>query len=120
MKRTQSDGVYVWFFGRNDPSVPPEIRTGRQQINPGHGWGVPEARFPSDENCNFASHFADHTITFDTTFCVSYVSCTSGLWLISWLDERRATGLATLSLKPAVEELVKNVSPGRITESACS
>ena len=70
MKRTQADGVFVWFFGRNDPSIPTGV-TGSDYINPGSDWGIPDARFPSSENCDFAKHFSEHNIIFDLTFCVS-------------------------------------------------
>ncbi|EJD01318.1 uncharacterized protein FOMMEDRAFT_169462 [Fomitiporia mediterranea MF3/22] len=68
MKRTQEDGVSVWHFGRNDPNTPPEVKAG-EYINPGSHWGTPDARFPSTDKCNFASHFTAHKTIFDTTLC---------------------------------------------------
>lgn len=82
MKRTQSDGVYVWFFGRNDPSVPSGIRGG-DHVNPDQSWGKPDARFPSTEKCNFAKHFDAHEIIFDLTFCVSNLRVVLYVWALT-------------------------------------
>ena len=72
MKRTQNDGVYVWYFPRDDPTVPDEIRTGNPHIKPDEvNYGKPDARFPSSQSCDFKSHFGEHEIVFDLTFCVS-------------------------------------------------
>lgn len=71
MKRTQSDGVYVWFWSRNDPSVPESIRVQSNNINPDASWGTPDARFPSTESCKFSDYFNAHQIIFDTTLCVN-------------------------------------------------
>jgi len=68
MKRTQGDGVYAYFWSRNDLSVPQEVATGSSNINPDN-WGTPVARYPSSDTCNFASHFDAHQIVFDLTFC---------------------------------------------------
>ena len=70
MKRTQSEGVFVWFWARNDSSVPPDIARGALRVTPNESWGLPEARFPTDY-CDFATHFDAHQIVFDLTFCVS-------------------------------------------------
>lgn len=70
MKRTSQDGAYVYFWARNDASVPDEVKSGAQTIIPSDSWGKPEARF-STETCNWASHFNAHQIVFDLTFCVS-------------------------------------------------
>ncbi|KAH8119293.1 2 beta-glucans in both donor and acceptor sites of Gh16 Laminarinase 16a [Phellopilus nigrolimitatus] len=68
MKRTNEDGVYVYFWARNDPSVPAEVKSGAKTINPSFSWGEPEARFPTD-SCNWAQHFDAHNIVFDLTLC---------------------------------------------------
>lgn len=71
MQRTQRDGVKVWFWGRNDDSVPSQVKYGGETINPEASWGVPDATFPSTSSCDFANHFGAHEIVFDLTFCVS-------------------------------------------------
>jgi len=72
MKRTQADGVYVWFWGRNDPSVPDAVRLASNDINPDDSWGMPDARFPSTSSCEFSNYFKAHQLVFDTTFCGDY------------------------------------------------
>lgn len=76
MKRTQSDGVYIWFWGRSDPRVPHSVLSGGDNVTPDASWGEPDARFPSTSSCNFSKYFRAHQIVFDTTFCVSNVSYT--------------------------------------------
>jgi len=68
MKRTQDDGVYTYFWSRNDGSVPHDVATGSPNINP-ENWGIPDVRYPSSDSCDFASHFDAHQIVFDLTFC---------------------------------------------------
>ena len=79
MVRTRQDGVRIWFWSRNDPNVPPEIRDmpqrgllgGPPDISPDPSWGNPEASFPLSDNCDYDSHFDAHSMVFDLTFCVS-------------------------------------------------
>lgn len=71
MQRTQADGVYVWFWSRNDNSVPAAVKSADSSLSPDDSWGLPEARFPSTASCDFSSHFNAHQIVFDLTFCVS-------------------------------------------------
>lgn len=70
MKRTAADGVDIWFWARNDGSVPADVKSGAQSLTPGDSWGTPDASFPTT-SCDWASHFSDHRIIFDLTFCVS-------------------------------------------------
>lgn len=69
MQKT-ADGVNVWFWSRWDPTVPHEIKTGADNVNPGLAWGLPAAKFPVT-TCDYASHFNAHQIIFDLTLCVS-------------------------------------------------
>lgn len=71
MKRTQTDGVAVWFWGRDDNSVPLAVRYGSSVVKPDRTWGTPDAVFPSSKSCSFSDHFDAHQIIFDLTFCVS-------------------------------------------------
>lgn len=70
MKRTAADGVWVWFWARNDPTVPNEVRYNIPSVIPNAIWGEPSARFVPDQ-CNMTTHFGTHNIVFDLTFCVS-------------------------------------------------
>lgn len=59
-----SDRISIWFFGRG--SVPRDVL--------GHApdpsrWGSPTANFAGGHGCNIDSHFRNHKIVFDTTFC---------------------------------------------------
>ncbi|KAH8107981.1 concanavalin A-like lectin/glucanase domain-containing protein [Cristinia sonorae] len=81
--RTKRDGVRIWFWSRNEATVPPEIRNppssqggfllggGNDEIYPTDSWGTPEAVFPlgKDASCDYDSHFDPHALVFDLTFC---------------------------------------------------
>lgn len=80
MVRTQADGVRIWFWTRQDPSVPFEVKTfydkGPGQpistIFPDPSWGPPEAMFPVGNTCEYDTHFDPHQLVFDLTFCVRF------------------------------------------------
>lgn len=73
MKRTDG-GIYMWFWGRNDPTIPKAVAQGSKEATPDASWGTPAASFPASSTCNIHDHFDAHRIVFDTTFCVSYLS----------------------------------------------
>ena len=54
--------IKVWFFPRTN--IPGDIASASP--NPSN-WGTPVSNFAG--NCDIASHFAQHNIVFDTTFC---------------------------------------------------
>ncbi|KAF4585708.1 Concanavalin A-like lectin/glucanase [Ophiocordyceps camponoti-floridani] len=56
-----SDHIAVWYFPRS--AIPKDVSGG--QPNPS-SWGMPMARFAG---CDFDSHFSNHQLVFDTTFC---------------------------------------------------
>jgi hypothetical protein len=58
-----SSAIEVYFFPRN--AIPGDITSGSP--NPA-GWGTPVASF-SGSGCDIDSHFMNHNIIFDTTFC---------------------------------------------------
>jgi len=58
-----SSAIEVYFFPRN--AIPSDITSGSP--NPS-GWGTPVASF-SGNGCDIDSHFMNHNIVFDTTFC---------------------------------------------------
>jgi len=68
MKRTDSDGVSMYFWPRNDKSVPDDVRTNTGSVSPSSSWGKPEGVWPTSQ-CDFASHFTEHNIVINLTFC---------------------------------------------------
>ena len=70
MQKDPTYGIRVWFWQRNDLSVPDEVQNPASIINP-ISWGVPQAWFQTGKNCDYESHFNGHEIVFDLTFCVS-------------------------------------------------
>ncbi|KAI9060314.1 glycoside hydrolase family 16 protein [Trametes sanguinea] len=75
--RSKTDGVRVYFWTRDDPAVPPEVRNpspypdafNPEGMYPTLFWGQPEADFPLNDQCDYASHFNAHSFVFDLTFC---------------------------------------------------
>ncbi|KAF9558460.1 glycoside hydrolase family 16 protein [Agrocybe pediades] len=61
------DHMKVWFWSRNDGSVPGEVKMGRPEINPSN-WGTPTAFFPNT-SCDFSQHFKEHNIIINLTLC---------------------------------------------------
>ncbi|KAF9003020.1 concanavalin A-like lectin/glucanase domain-containing protein [Cyathus striatus] len=59
--------IKVWFWARNDGSVPAEVKNGASTVNPDN-WGVPAAYFPNT-SCDFPSHFSAHNIIINLTLC---------------------------------------------------
>lgn len=74
MKRTADEGVSIWFWSRDDFTVPAAVKYGEPAIFPDITWGLPDARFPFTEKCS-ADHFDAHQIIFDDTFCVRLFFC---------------------------------------------
>ena len=107
MARSVDNGIRVWFWQRDDPQVPQSIREGWGSVSPDPSWGIPEASFPNADFCDYNSHFDDHMIVFDLTFCVSSFqrfSCHH-----SHLN-RRATGLARITRTRDVGRTARIVS----------
>ncbi|KDQ55868.1 glycoside hydrolase family 16 protein, partial [Jaapia argillacea MUCL 33604] len=80
------EGVKVWFWSRNDPRTPLEVREGWDDIvGGGLLWGIPQAYFPMysldshqgpldslsppSGGCEYEDHFDEHRMVFDLTFC---------------------------------------------------
>jgi len=76
MERTDTF-INVWFWARNDASVPADVANGYAQVNPAH-WGTPYANFVNN-NCNIGSHFGPNNIIFDLTLCGDWAG-SSGVW----------------------------------------
>jgi len=66
MERTSSY-FKMWFWSRHDRNVPTEVKHGLPYVNP-DSWGQPVAYFP-DTQCDFPSHFWEHAIIINLTFC---------------------------------------------------
>ena len=78
--------ISVWFWPRNDPWVPLEIKFGGSVLD-SRRWvielyfygslnrtnlsqGIPAAYFPNT-SCDFSKHFAENNIIINLTFCMS-------------------------------------------------
>ena len=71
MERSPTTGIRIWFWSRNQrDSVPLGVKYDLGYVNPGT-WGIPDSDFPTTA-CDYASHFDDHWLIFDTTLCVSF------------------------------------------------
>ncbi|KAF8514211.1 concanavalin A-like lectin/glucanase domain-containing protein [Hysterangium stoloniferum] len=69
MERTAESGVFVWFWSRDDSTVPGAVKHGKDHLRPDiFTWGLPMASFPFTETCS-SDHFNAHQIIFDDTFC---------------------------------------------------
>ncbi|RXW14480.1 hypothetical protein EST38_g11373 [Candolleomyces aberdarensis] len=71
-----SNFLKVWFWARNDSSVPREVREGQGSVRP-DTWGTPTAFFP-DTNCNMDQHFAAHNIIINLTLCGDWAGSVFG------------------------------------------
>ncbi|TFK63709.1 nucleophile-disabled Lam16a mutant holds Laminariheptaose in A cyclical conformation [Pluteus cervinus] len=63
-----NDFIKVWYWARNNPSVPREVSSGASSINT-DGWGQPDALFPSSDQCKIGDHFGQNNIIINLTFC---------------------------------------------------
>ncbi|KAI5114680.1 hypothetical protein M0805_001573, partial [Coniferiporia weirii] len=66
MERTNSF-IRVFFWSRDDPSVPSGVSSGAETIDTDN-WGEPYALFPNTQ-CDPASHFGPNNIIINLTFC---------------------------------------------------
>ncbi|ETW76293.1 glycoside hydrolase family 16 protein [Heterobasidion irregulare TC 32-1] len=66
IERTNSF-IKVWFWARNDGSVPSDVSSGASSVNTGN-WGTPDAYFPNT-SCDISSHFGPNNIIINLTFC---------------------------------------------------
>ncbi|TVY89385.1 putative endo-1,3(4)-beta-glucanase [Lachnellula willkommii] len=57
-----SQYIKIWFFPRSN--IPQDIANG---VPDPETWGTPQANFQG--SCDIDSHFANHNLIFDTTFC---------------------------------------------------
>ncbi|KAG6862240.1 hypothetical protein C0995_002171 [Termitomyces sp. Mi166 len=74
MERSRDEGIKVWFWPRNDGSVPFDVKHDLDIIVPDLWFGCkPDAYFPTGYRCDYDSHFDEHEIIFDLTFCSSTI-----------------------------------------------
>ncbi|KZS90843.1 2 beta-glucanase [Sistotremastrum niveocremeum HHB9708] len=73
MERTP-DFIKMWFWARNDPSIPSDLASGANAVNTA-AWPAPYALFPST-NCNINQFFGPHNIIFDLTLCGDWAGST--------------------------------------------
>jgi hypothetical protein len=66
MERT-STYIKVWYWARNDNSIPADVKSGASAIQTSN-WPTPFAFFTNTQ-CNIASKFGPHNLVFDLTFC---------------------------------------------------
>ncbi|TBU64642.1 2 beta-glucanase [Dichomitus squalens] len=66
MERTDTF-IKVWFWSRNDPAVPADVKTAGPTVNT-DAFGTPTALFVNDQ-CDIPSHFGTHNIIINLTFC---------------------------------------------------
>lgn len=70
IERTNAAGISIYFWSRNDKSVPKEVRNFGQTITPSKSWGLPQVRFPTD-SCDLSKHLDAHQIIINLSFCVN-------------------------------------------------
>lgn len=70
MERTNRS-ISVWFWPRDSPNVPSDVRSGTSATVSTGGWGTPLAAFV-DDTCSISSHFGAHNIIINLTFCEYY------------------------------------------------
>ncbi|KAF7980782.1 hypothetical protein HWV62_36845 [Athelia sp. TMB] len=88
MQKSVSAGINVWFWSRDDASVPAAVRKGGDWVAPDATWGCPGAAF-GNVTCDYESHFNAHSIIFDLTLCGDFAGSvfpTSGCGAIACTD----------------------------------
>lgn len=111
-----TDHINIWFFGRGSE---PEGISG-DSPDPS-GWSLPTKSFNAQDGCDIDSHFKDHNIVFDTTFCgkLEYWLPLSPLlihYLGDWAGQVFSQDSTCSALASNCEDYVKN-NPQAFTES---
>ncbi|KAF8057410.1 endo-beta-glucanase [Lyophyllum atratum] len=68
--------IKVWFWARNDGSVPADVKNGASTVNTDN-WGIASAFFPNT-SCDIPSHFSQHNIIINLTFCGDWAGTVYG------------------------------------------
>jgi len=66
-----SSALSVWFWARNDSTVPEDVSSGADTLNT-TGWTTPLAFFPASSTCDFETNFKELNIIIDTSLCGSW------------------------------------------------
>jgi len=82
-----STQISVWFWPRNDASVPAEVKNGASVVTPAN-WGTPFAKFVNN-NCDINSKFGPNNIIINLTLCkfhrsqrlITPLTCYNRWWL---------------------------------------
>ncbi|KAH7099852.1 glycoside hydrolase family 16 protein [Auriculariales sp. MPI-PUGE-AT-0066] len=73
--RTES-AIKMYFWSRQDPDVPDEVRNGADVVDP-TGWGTPTSSFTSSGDlCSISDKFGKNRIIFNLTFCGGFAGHT--------------------------------------------
>jgi hypothetical protein len=99
MERTPAY-IKVWFWSRQDPSVPWDVRNMAQTVVDTNCWGTPVAFFPNTD-CDISSKFGDHHVIINLTFCKSNFAL-----VVRQFDQsaKVVTGLERLTLVLGAQE----------------
>eukprot|EP01084_Bolivina_argentea_P193405 331812_1 len=65
--QSSNGGVYAWFWGRDDPDIPSDIKSNSKTPDPST-FGEPFAAWPFGKWCNY-SFIVNQTIQIDTQLC---------------------------------------------------
>ncbi|KZV90793.1 hypothetical protein EXIGLDRAFT_837555 [Exidia glandulosa HHB12029] len=66
-ERTDSS-FKVWYWARNDPNVPKDVRDNTGSASPSE-WGQPTAAFMSSDSCDLSKQFGPHIFIINLTLC---------------------------------------------------
>ncbi|KIL00724.1 glycoside hydrolase family 16 protein [Paxillus rubicundulus Ve08.2h10] len=67
MERRADKGISMWFFPRSN--CPGTLLGGEPDVDAISALFTPDVFFPTQQNCDYQSHFNAHNIVFDLTFC---------------------------------------------------
>ncbi|OCH86885.1 endo-1,3(4)-beta-glucanase [Obba rivulosa] len=67
-----NQAISVWFWSRNDRSVPVAVRCGSRIINTASWTSPPIAYFPSSSTCDLSANMKNHNIIINTMLCGSW------------------------------------------------
>lgn len=68
MRRSATEGISMWFFARNDPTVPASIANGADSVTEAE-LGVPVSTFVSWAQCDLPTFMKPHKFILNLTFC---------------------------------------------------
>lgn len=71
----RADKIAMWFWSRQDSTVPPEVANGAQSVDP-TTWGTPTAEFSSTDACDLSAKFGPNRIVINLTFCGGFAGHT--------------------------------------------